>query len=41
MTTPLAFERRTRADLRARRWLRWHVALIGGLTFAAPGRRWR
>jgi hypothetical protein len=29
------FAQHVRADLRARRWLRWHCALIGGLTLLA------
>jgi hypothetical protein len=33
--TPQAFARRVRADLQARRWLRWHCTLIGALTLLA------
>lgn len=33
--TPRRFAQRVRDDLRARRWLRWHCAVIGGLTFLA------
>ncbi len=29
------FERTVRADLTARRWLRWHAALLGGVCFIA------
>lgn len=33
--TPQRFAQRVRADLRARRWLRWHCSLIGLLTLLA------
>ena len=33
--TPRRFAQRVRADLRARRWLRWHCGLIGLLTLLA------
>jgi hypothetical protein len=33
--TPQRFAQRVRADLRARRWLRWHCLLIGLLTLLA------
>lgn len=35
--TPLQFERRVRADLRARRWLRWHAMLIATFTLMVAG----
>ena len=33
--TPQRFAQRVRADLRARRWLRWHCSLIGLITLLA------
>jgi hypothetical protein len=33
--TPHRFAQRVRADLRARRWLRWHCSLIGLFTLLA------